>query len=795
MPAAVPLNRPSVWSALLWRDWRQVAPSLMALVVSVVALQALLLLIYSLMSAPQHEGLALQSTLMLTLIAPILGALACSGMLIGQERQSGTWAWSSSLPVSWSRVLASKLVVTTAVSLLIVLPLAVIPLAAFALGYRLPQRESLSAIYATPIVALLAIDVVVFFFLSVLLFRETLTGMIVGAVCVTGLQLFLAAWTTPLIYRWLAYSGLMGTTDMWILALQMVILQLLGLVAMTLVFRWRWGTGQQAVWLPRLWSTSGTTPLTIERRSYRQPREFFALLRQSWRVSLVARLWTIVALLGIIGYAAGSATSEGLFPMAAMAAACLIGVTAFEGDQSLGRFRFLADRGVGTRRLILARLIPPAIIALGLFGGSLSTWAVTSSARLWGADFWIVLAAFFAAMFAASALASLCFPKPVIAWLIAIVLTISIPLVYAAVLQSAVQWLDPNPRWLGLYTVWLLPLTIVVLVVAIFVLANRWLIRERPLLSRHFAWVVTVAFGLPLLLPAGFGFLAVPNRPWLGVPLEQATKLPGPVPQLPSRALIPSSVAYTVPDLRIGNYAANDQEWDFPQLLSQLLSLQQPSRMADSVDALLSDLEEGGVGVDDVQPMEYVRNLDTLIRESAILGALYVAQRKYDSARRAWKANRALQEIELGPYIVFTLRGRAVSCAAWLELSPREIAQLAPEEELEKEYLPPTDISQEFAQYLRAQATLYREHLRTGEDVSGGMPTYGEWSPLTYMIPTLRWRAERVLAMRLEQNLAYPAASDLSTLEYRTWLTWRSQLQQHIASIPEFSPQPRAEEK
>ena len=93
-------TRPSLWFALLWKDFQQVKSTFIAVLAGVFVVQ--LLLLFSAGFAPNDESrMALfGGTVTFACIAPILLALGCGGMLIGQERQSGTWAWSSSLPAS-----------------------------------------------------------------------------------------------------------------------------------------------------------------------------------------------------------------------------------------------------------------------------------------------------------------------------------------------------------------------------------------------------------------------------------------------------------------------------------------------------------------------------------------------------------------------------------------------------------------------------------------------------------------------------------------------------------------------
>ena len=101
-------NSATVWRHSFWKDFRQI----WQLVVGITLIQAMLQLMLGLLEMllpTQMPGLA-QSTINIALASPTLLAIAFSGVLIGQERQSGCWTWASSLPVSWRLSLASKVI-------------------------------------------------------------------------------------------------------------------------------------------------------------------------------------------------------------------------------------------------------------------------------------------------------------------------------------------------------------------------------------------------------------------------------------------------------------------------------------------------------------------------------------------------------------------------------------------------------------------------------------------------------------------------------------------------------------
>src|SRR5690606_11982797 len=104
----IAFNRSRWWYCLLWKDFMQVRPTLIAVVCGGLVMQLLSL------AAERWLPDVHELTPIIACVAPILYTIGACGMLVGHERQSGSWEWSSSLPVSWGSALASKLLVTVA---------------------------------------------------------------------------------------------------------------------------------------------------------------------------------------------------------------------------------------------------------------------------------------------------------------------------------------------------------------------------------------------------------------------------------------------------------------------------------------------------------------------------------------------------------------------------------------------------------------------------------------------------------------------------------------------------------
>src|SRR5690349_6329113 len=103
------MNQTPPWRHLLWKDFHQVRPALVGSLGILACLQLLYLVLQLFANGTGMQ--TFQHTYTLALLAPTLAAIACSGLLIGHERQTRTWNWSSSLPLDWRWALASKFIV------------------------------------------------------------------------------------------------------------------------------------------------------------------------------------------------------------------------------------------------------------------------------------------------------------------------------------------------------------------------------------------------------------------------------------------------------------------------------------------------------------------------------------------------------------------------------------------------------------------------------------------------------------------------------------------------------------
>ncbi|MFN7290497.1 MAG: hypothetical protein ACK5T6_07915, partial [Pirellula sp.] len=235
----------SVLCRLLWKDWRVVRQVVVAIAVIMPMLQGFFVLLASL-NHPIPEPGILGSTVLVAMLAPTFIALGCSGMLIGHERQTGTWGWSSSLPTSWRSALLSKLIVTFSACFVVFCMSAIIPSVLFISG-QLPSVGFRSEFALIPLVIFLVLfEIIAFFYLALLLFREPLVALVVGAITVSTAQLIVIATLTSASTDLLMRTGLVATretAEQFLMFSLGTLFFVTGTACMVWAFRWRWTYG------------------------------------------------------------------------------------------------------------------------------------------------------------------------------------------------------------------------------------------------------------------------------------------------------------------------------------------------------------------------------------------------------------------------------------------------------------------------------------------------------------------------------------------------------------------------
>ncbi len=738
------LTAPTAWRALLWKDFQQVKPALTLLTGSLVAVQALALVCQLLFSS-DRQGRALEWTVALGFMAPLFGILACVGLLVGQERQSGSWAWSSSLPMSWRTSMLSKICVALLASGLMLVPLAVMPLVAVGLGCRVPPDFWLADIFAAPITILMLLNVGAALTCSVLIFRESLTGLIVGSVWGFFVQtLLLSAGTYYIATSWLGLqdtsNGRMDWNESIISLSQLAVLFLVTCGLMSWLYRWRWGVGQSTAL--SLFRPNPSVTLTRWRpvRRAPTPSEFAALFLQSWRSSLGLRLAIVVAFVVFN-------LLQRPVPLLQSLLFGLLGITTFEADQTLGRFRFYADRGARPWKFVTARLLTTSLLAafFGLLVGlkhyfvtSIATYMHFSSA-IQLAPLGIELLACVAA-FAVGVLASLCFDRTLFSFLVTLLCIFGFIAPVGLLLVSAFGCLDIYPGWFGNAVLAWSPLSTVLLVLATYWLAPKWMISSKPRLQPRFAWIYVCLLALPFLIPTLFGFLWLPNVPWRGLT----------VTELEQRA----AVDFVGPTLQI-SYVQRTPE------AANVLDggTASPRQIKVGLEKLLADLKSPAQAISADRQQAYARNVSNLITETARWARTVAPTGPHNTqtAAECWalalECNQRLQALDLHNYFPLSLPARRETAILCGDLKNASNTPAALKDELRVRAAEDTARDKSLMQdWLRSQSALAVAELRS--PANWNEIAHSTWSGPTRMVPTLRWRAERALALELERALS-----------------------------------------
>ena len=752
-------SRPSLWFALLWKDFQQVKSTFIAVLAGVFAVQLLLLVSAGFALSEEARMAFFGGTVTFACIAPILLALGCGGMLIGQERQSGTWAWSSSLPASWRLALGSKLLVATVGSLGASVPLAIIPVGLWMTGQFPPAAGSLAAFYVSSLTIVIFFEVVVFCFLATVLMRETLTALVVAGIGLATIQTLVGAWftdfATPTLIRWGAYPAQAGLIAF---AIFIGSAFMMGCVLMVVAFRWRWGIGQQATFAFWRNTSSGRMPRSV-RYQYSvgtAPSEWWMMLRHSCENSLWLRL---VVVIGAFVLIANTTAVPNFVPVIAMLTMVILGVTVFEGDQTLSRFRFLADRGVVPWKLVVSRLsvvtVLTSIIAIATFT-QLGTRSDRVAFELGLGPVAVLLGAF----------SSICFRKSVIAATAALVVSMLVISISMATIQSILgdgEWLGHRAvmsfNWIVLYCS---PVAAIALAVAIFGLSKRWLVLDDPKLEWHYVWISLTALFSPLIVACTFGFLLFPNVAWQGVAVDKLNSKRVSVPRLVSmdEPILTDALPrlYTLSRSRGRGMegvaeSARDATSAVLNNLESQRSTPEQSLLA-VVIPMLPHLEDQVRGkrkqVGDTT--EFSLQLGNLIARSAALATVALSENDSSVALRLWRLNRELQVIAHENDPLGTHASRNVAMTLLRQVSDRDVQAMGGADVFRSLIPPVPDERTATMEETRELATLRRELVR-GNTVFlpkfSGMPGH-----VTPNYPPLRWLFERQIAAELERDVS-----------------------------------------
>ncbi len=754
------------WHALIWKDFQQVKPALVAISLGLIAMQFLAAAAAAVLGNYNSQQ-PLVSAITIGFMGPVLAIIASVGLLLGHERQMGSWAWSSSLPMSWRSALASKTAVAIGSSFLTFVPLAFVPTVLFALGYRFDtQGPFVELVGAQFLVLLIAVDVGVVLATSVLIFRESLTGLVVGAIWALFGQIMIVGLFGELVYRMLGASD--DQRAQWANSIIVALFTLLFLANSWLfvaLFRWRWGYGQTVELSVRRRQHVGERVRPLTRweaavASYPAPRsEFGMLFAQSLRVSWVSRACVAMAAFTLSVLCSMGPNTDPVFQITIIAAGAL-GFLTFDGDHVSRRFRFFADRGVSPLNFVLSRLTVTLAIATSTFVACIAYHYVQNQNGLYVGS--LIHAVLFMAMFVLGTLCSLSFRRAIIGLVVAVHLGVLVAGIFLMVHMSDQLFVfDQRPEWFRFHVAAGVPVSCALGLVALIWLARKLMVQDSARLERHFAWIACLLIALPLVAPTLYGFLLLPRVPLQSVTRAQAwadaqsLQLPPLTDAMLGEALALDSANLLDVEQQLPGWQARTDRWIsaietvVQRAPEKLLQGEEHTKSADTQKAYYQ------TGV----------NLDRLIRSTATLGTTLATRGLTEQAQRLWVCNKQLQEFEVdGATLLATLKARQHSCELlnnWvLRLSSTSGSKRSQKRlewgnaaQVRDKYLPddrPLEAKMRYA--LREQATQLRwelcDQLWTGESLANG---FWPWPLRT--VPTLRWRQERSLAIETKRML------------------------------------------
>lgn len=776
------ITKPSLWGALVWKDFQQVKQTFAAVLIGLFFAQLVLMVAANGTVEEFTKQGFLQGTIVCASIAPILLAIGCSGMLVGQERQSGTWAWSSSLPVSWQTALLSKLSISLLGTLAATIPLTIVPLALWYTGQFTTNMDSVVTIYSFWLSFFVFLEVTVFCYLTTLLMRETLTALATAGVGLLALHLVL---------------GLTDIGELWrgefSFVYALMINLAIGTIVMVITFAWRWRIGQQATFFSPRGTIAVGPPSKMAFLVFAQPAP------GEWRVMLTHSFANSFWLRGccVIGCVLATLMIEEGFAFIVGGIAILIlGVSVFDGDQTLNRFRFLADRGITPWKLAVSRLIVvlPWVFLTMLFGMIVPIAFKGNDQQLvWGL---LSVVSTGTLAFLVGALASLCFRKSVVAITIAMVgcvVAVAATVLFLVAIESCMSYEVPRlSKKLSQLLVLGVPFSVLVLVVSILLLCQQWIVLESAKLARHFAWIVPVSLLLPVTIASTFGFLTVPLVEWQGDKTdrslyEQSLQMMNANANLAPAEVVWTPVEPTQPWLDLSKpwlsssigtlgILASARNGTFEQIaqtstgvvneIQAELELAGADSSQSVVDVLKSRVPDVVEAISKSQSSQYDDPLfiydpllDNKIARVAAMATLALRWNEPELSLDLWRLNREFQEIATGDsdsyslsYSLQTYASRSVSMFLLNQLSDSEVEKLGGRDVVAS--LIPSECDERAATMSETRSTVSMQRMvvwgYTNQD--GTTVIYPQWN-IFRLYPPLRWFAERELALKLDRVL------------------------------------------
>lgn len=435
------MNQPSAMRHLLWKDIKILKPLILVAFGCIVVFNMVCMLIWP--ETRSVEGWSIP----LWLFVPNLVAFGSAAMLVGTDEDAKTMDWLRTLPIHWSQIAISKLIVAFVGVVLTwivasIMFFVVINIGGVKLSLANSEPHPVSMVFYGG------------FFCALLLFE--------GFVLAWGLRSSLVGLILLLpIYFVTIYSGIGSivflSLDNELTATMLPVICTLGLFAALLIQHW---AAYRRLTKPIRTSPGAAVSTFLENASpaprssslplHTRPSPSASLLWQQIRqTGLICVSMLLLSVLLTIAYGVSDfkfAFARGGFllslafgllslaPVAMVLFASWFGAATFYGDNQRRRCAFFADRGVSPSAVWWTRMLPPAFAFLAFLGATvlvLTFVPLANWTRVWGDTFANFLVISFVC-FAFGQLASQWIDRPLLAFLAAPALAFSslTPLIY-----------------------------------------------------------------------------------------------------------------------------------------------------------------------------------------------------------------------------------------------------------------------------------------------------------------------------------------------------------------------------
>lgn len=368
------VSRPrSAFQHLVWKDFRMLQPLLLAGVIGTAALFFLAVLRAAIDPASDPS---LTTLSVLWVLLPNLVALGIPPISLGTENEERTLDWLRTLPVTWSQVLLSKLLVGFAAWALAVL----IATACFVLSWVVLRGEwdwgeigRISGSESIFELMVYGVGLLICGWIAALIVRNPVGSVMLVIPLIVGLTLLwnysIAGLVSTPFHHGVTFLEATAGQRVAILCFAVVCLVALGAMIAGLARHRLAGASDHRWQAPAVASASAWQPSVVQVAWHTKPRPFRALLwqqvRQTRLVIGAACSFALFSLLSI--WTDGNHGFHALLVVLGWPAAHLmLGVAAFHGDRRGTRQGFFADRGWSPNLIWVTRLIPNAMTSLFL---------------------------------------------------------------------------------------------------------------------------------------------------------------------------------------------------------------------------------------------------------------------------------------------------------------------------------------------------------------------------------------------------------------------------------------------